>query len=56
MREILQVQAGQCGNQIGTKVSTISMFMWSSHTTIHDYFVAEEMRFCAESKLDKKWK
>jgi hypothetical protein len=42
MREIVHIQAGQCGNQIGAKVSTLalilhefSMFVcWISHFVV----------------------
>lgn len=31
MREIVHLQAGQCGNQIGAKVGLIFTFLFSQH-------------------------
>lgn len=60
MREILQVQAGQCGNQIGTKVSGIfqtSLCLFVVFVRLIIYLNnAEGMRFCTEKEVEKERK
>lgn len=44
MREIVHIQAGQCGNQIGAKVNTYSIFISSLIAVklfYHDFFVVD---------------
>ncbi len=42
MREIVHLQAGQCGNQIGAKVSYLQIYFWMQFIDFNDaYFLKQ---------------
>lgn len=58
MREIVHVQAGQCGNQIGAKVSffvassmELYVFVWAAHPTLHFCLLASAAASCAQRRV-----
>jgi len=54
MREIVHIQAGQCGNQIGTKVSQIKCILFSYHTVGFKLYLALSKTITTD--LDFIWK